>query len=170
MKHDLGVVNVNCKVGAGVENSFSQFLIDLHGVERIFLVKPSGVNLESRLPLRVLLLHEVCRRLPQLLNGNHRSFHNGADAGDTEHAAQGFGDLAVVIVRQALHKNSSVGPVNGKVTLARLEGVLDLADQGLLKYMAVFALDADLGVLSETADILSEHFGFNVWYIFSRRG
>ena len=162
MEHDLGLMHVHCEVGAGVENSLSQLLVDLHGVERIFLVKPSCVNLESRLPLRIFLLHEVCRRLAQLLDGNNRRFYDGADAGNSEHAAERLGDLAVVIIRQAFHEDSSVGSVHGKIALAGLERVLDLAHQRLLKYMAVLALDADLGVLDQKRLIFHNSSGFSV--------
>ena len=172
MKHDLGLVHVNCKIGAGIENGLSKFLVDLHGIKGIFLVQSSGVHLEGRFSLRIFLLHEIGRRLPQLLDGNNRSFHDRADTGDAEHAAERLGNFAVVILRQTFHENSSVGPVHGKVSLAGLKCVLDLAHQRLLKDVAVLALDADLRVFDQKGLVshsLVTSLSLSVWYIFSKK-
>ena len=149
VQHDLRIMYIHCEVGAGREDRFAQLLVDLHGVKRIFLVQPPGVYLESGSFSRILFLHKSSRRVPELLDGDHWSLHDRADAGNTEDAAERFGDFAVIILRQALHKDSAIGPVHGKISLAGLERVLDLAHQRLFKYVAVLAFDADLRVLDQ---------------------
>ena len=180
VQHDLGLVHIYGQIGAGHEDRLADLLVDTHGIERIFLVQSSCVNLESGLFGRIFLLHESRCRFSELLDGHDRHFLDGADAGNTEHAAERLGNFTVFIVREALHEDSSVGPVHGKIALAGLERMLDLAHQRFLKDVAVLALDADLCILDQKRLIShiypltliparDSRCHFNVWYIFSKR-
>ena len=146
VEHDLRIVDVHRQVRTGHEDRLADLLVDAHGIDRVLLVEPSRVYLECRGLVGILFLHKSGRRFAEFLYGLYRHLLDGADAGNAEHAAQRFSDFAVVVLGQALHEDPSVGPVNGKIPLAGLQRVLDLAHQRLLKDVAVLALDADLRV------------------------
>ena len=147
-------MHIHRHIGAGLEHSVPDFGIDHEGILGIFLIHAPGAHLERMRccrcsVIRIFGLHKRGSGLTELLDGHEVIFGDRADAPDSEYMGQSFGDFLEVIVGLRLYEDPSVGADHIKVPFTGAQGDPDLADQCFLKDMAVFSLDADLGIFDQ---------------------
>ena len=146
-ENDLRIVHVNLHLREGLQQHLAQVRIDGLRGSRISLVDAAAHHLKGEIPVRIGVPYILHHLLLQFLEALILHAAEGADSHQAEYLLQVLDHLVEVkfFLRDGIDPSRLLG--DGKLSVQRLQNPVDVGYQLILKNIAVFALDADLGIL-----------------------
>ena len=150
IQHHLRIMHVHLHLRIGVQKHAAHFAVHLHGFHGVVLSRPPRIHLKGKIPVRIGFSHVRDHSAAQTLKAFVLQLDHRADLGDAEHGFQSLNRFLIIIaLGKDLHIYPASGAPDSKFSLAPLQRVTDLPDQGVLKDAAVSSLHTDFRILNQ---------------------